>query len=264
MKSRRTGIGCVAAAGFVLVACGSAWAGAKGGPILIDQSSALRGGVTPGDLPGFPVSITQPGSYRLNSNLDVRALPAPQNLDAILITAANVDLDLAGFSILGPVTCTGNGPTLDCMPIGTGHGVIVFPGGSARVHDGLIRGMGNDGVQDVGIVENVRTRENAGAGFFNVETVTGCEAVRNRSVGILAGVNSLVRRNRSIANGNFGIGTSNHGAVIENVSSGNANVGIFMSGTTGFAGNVVNGNVGSTQGGVETGPNVCDGAAGCP
>ena len=41
------------------------------GVILIDQNKALAGNVTPGDAPGFPVTITLPGSYRLSSNLIV-------------------------------------------------------------------------------------------------------------------------------------------------------------------------------------------------
>ena len=39
------------------------------GVILIDQNRALAGNVTPGDTPGLPVSITQPGSYKLSGNL---------------------------------------------------------------------------------------------------------------------------------------------------------------------------------------------------
>ena len=34
------------------------------GVILIDQNKALAGNVTPGDTPGFPVTISLPGSYR--------------------------------------------------------------------------------------------------------------------------------------------------------------------------------------------------------
>ena len=34
------------------------------GVILIDQTKALAGNVTPGDTPGFPVTISLPGSYR--------------------------------------------------------------------------------------------------------------------------------------------------------------------------------------------------------
>ena len=39
------------------------------GVILIDQKTALAGKVTAGDAPGFPVTISQAGSYKLSSNL---------------------------------------------------------------------------------------------------------------------------------------------------------------------------------------------------
>jgi hypothetical protein len=64
------------------------------GIVLIDQTRALVGGVTPGDAPGFPVSITRAGSYRLSSNLVV-----PADGRAIAISAPNVTMDLNGFSI---------------------------------------------------------------------------------------------------------------------------------------------------------------------
>ena len=64
------------------------------GVILIDQARALAGNVTPGDAPGFPVTISQPGSYRLSSNLTV---PSGQN--GIQVAAQLVSIDLNGFSI---------------------------------------------------------------------------------------------------------------------------------------------------------------------
>ena len=41
------------------------------GLILIDQKAGMAGKVTPQDAPGFPVTITQSGSYRLTGNLEV-------------------------------------------------------------------------------------------------------------------------------------------------------------------------------------------------
>jgi len=64
------------------------------GVVLIDQNKALAGNVTPGDTAGFPVTISQPGSYRLSSNLTV-----PSGQSAITITVPNVTIDLNGFSI---------------------------------------------------------------------------------------------------------------------------------------------------------------------
>src|SRR5262245_37418853 len=104
----------------VLISCGLAAAGeerpelARGvvlvspytadGAVRIDQNRALAGFVTSGDGPGFPVTLSQPGSYRLSGNLIVPDV----NTTAIEITADGVTLDLGGFSIIGPVTCPGD------------------------------------------------------------------------------------------------------------------------------------------------------------
>jgi hypothetical protein len=71
------------------------------GVILIDQNRALAGNVTPGDAPGFPVTISQPGSYRLSTNLLV-----PSGLNGISITSSKVTIDLNGFSIMTPDVTT--------------------------------------------------------------------------------------------------------------------------------------------------------------
>jgi hypothetical protein len=48
--------------------------------VLIDQNRALAGNVTPGDNPGFPVTLSLPGSYRLSGNLTAPALDNDINL----------------------------------------------------------------------------------------------------------------------------------------------------------------------------------------
>jgi hypothetical protein len=70
------------------------------GVILIDQNHALAGGLTPGDAPGFPIPISQFGSYRLSGNLTV----PDTNTTAIAITANHVTIDRNGFAIIGHVT----------------------------------------------------------------------------------------------------------------------------------------------------------------
>ena len=37
--------------------------------IALNDDMAIKGGVTPGDAPGYPITITHPGRYRLTSNL---------------------------------------------------------------------------------------------------------------------------------------------------------------------------------------------------
>ena len=66
------------------------------GVVLIDQQHALVGGIGDGDASGFPVTITQPGIYRLTSNLQV-----PTGKNGIEIASNDVTLDLNGFSIRG-------------------------------------------------------------------------------------------------------------------------------------------------------------------
>ena len=87
------------------------------GVVLIDQNRALAGNVAPGDAPGFPITISQAGSYRLSGNLTV----TDPNTVAIQITADFVTLDLNGFSVIGPNVCAGH-PTV-CPAPGTGIGV---------------------------------------------------------------------------------------------------------------------------------------------
>ena len=73
-------------------------AGAADGPVLITQTSALAGNVTPGDAPGFPVTLSLPGSYKLASNLSVTS---GIRRNGIEIDAINITIDLNGFVISG-------------------------------------------------------------------------------------------------------------------------------------------------------------------
>jgi len=70
--------------------------------VLIDQDRAMAGGITPGDAPGWPVTISATGSYRLVSSLNLGGAGA--NTTAIEIVASGtgkltITLDLNGFLI---------------------------------------------------------------------------------------------------------------------------------------------------------------------
>ena len=71
-------------------------AAAAGGEVLLSQDSAEAGGVTPGDTPGFPITISAPGRYRLSGNLT-----PPAETDGIHIESDNVTLDFDGFALDG-------------------------------------------------------------------------------------------------------------------------------------------------------------------
>src|SRR3954470_783988 len=71
-------------------------ASALDGEVLINQSIATAGGVTPADDPGFPVTINRSGKYKLTGNLVV-----PAGTDGFVVTADNVTIDFNGFRITG-------------------------------------------------------------------------------------------------------------------------------------------------------------------
>src|SRR6266568_4278046 len=96
---------------------------------------------------GFPYKITQPGSYRLSGNPTV----PDANTTAIQVLADNVIIDLNGFSIIGPVVCTGS-PVTSCSPTPTNSNVNPNAGvdgglfNNITVVNGTVRGMGRRGI----------------------------------------------------------------------------------------------------------------------
>jgi hypothetical protein len=71
------------AAIVALVALAASPATALDGEVLISQGAALAGGITPNDDPGFPVTISRSGKYKLRGNLNV---PAGANASVSLPT----------------------------------------------------------------------------------------------------------------------------------------------------------------------------------
>jgi hypothetical protein len=229
------------------------------------------------------VIISQPGSYRLSSNLTV-----PDELStAIVILADNVTLDLNGFSILGPTVCSG--VPLACAPRNGGTGVFAGTSGGASsdnltVVNGTIRGFGRgvfargDNVR----VEHVRAVSNDGSGIMvgRGGTVSGNTASHNfragidaldgstvrgnvssdNFLGITVGAGSIVDGNTVLNNGTIGISALVIGAVVNgNTAMGNGGVGLLLGGTVGYMQNVLTGNLGPVNGGVSLGQNLCDG-----
>jgi hypothetical protein len=88
---------------LVLIMCGLyiAPAQAQKRPLItreiqLDQLKALAGNITPGDAPGFPITITRPGRYVLTSNLDVSA-----GANGIVLKTSDVTIDFNGFRLAG-------------------------------------------------------------------------------------------------------------------------------------------------------------------
>jgi hypothetical protein len=229
---------------------------AADGVIEINQARALAGGITAGDAPGFPITLSQSGSYRLSGNLQV----ASPSIDAIQVTANDVTIDLGGFSIIGPATCSGVGSTLLCGPTGAGEGIDVSGAADGTtVRNGTIRGMG--GAAMVlgldGRAENVRATRNASGGIDVFEgSVVACTVSRNAGpAGIMSG--GLIRDN--VVSQNLGDGIQSNGAVVGNVVRGNGGVGASLAPIALFSGNQFFANTGgSVSGGKATGGNACD------
>ena len=238
------------------------------GVFLIDQARALAGGITPGDAPGFPVTISQPGSYRLMGNLTV----PDQNTSGIVITANDVTVDLNGFAIIGPNVCTGV-PVTSCSNIGTGIGIQGDDRDRITVKDGKVAGMGSNGIL-LGAsarVEKIQAEMN------------GCQGILVRSHGFVSG--NTVSRNggafcggividgtgmaiNNIVYGNqfrgMDIGNSTEGGVVVgNLIRSNGEVGLVIRGDGGYSNNVIIGNNSAVSGGHQMGSNVCNGAL-CP
>ncbi len=210
---------------FLSLLAASFAAHAVDGVILIDHNKALAGNVTPGDAPGYPVSISRSGSYRLSGNLTV----ADADTGGILITAPNVTLDLNGFSVLGPVHCIYNGAEVACDDTGNGVGIqSSVPGlneyeGNA-ISNGVVRGFGHHGVS-VGygtLIDRLRVIGNGGDGIrgYGAVAITRSLAVYNRLHGI-SGNNLNVQSSHAVTNGQHGINANANTGYGNNVFSGN-------------------------------------------
>ena len=218
------------ASGAILAAAPAA---AADGEVLITQAKALAGGVTPGDAPGFPVSISRPGSYKFASNLEV-----PANKHGIIVNATEVSIDLNGFRL--------NGAAVALM------GIVGFQR-SLTIRNGTIRGFKNDGVHVTGalmIVEDMRIEENGQRGVAEVGNASGFARIirstvfGNGSEGIVCAVSCHAEGNIISRNG-FTIGASGirfastSGTALGNTITSNDYYGIYADSKIGFGNNTI-------------------------
>jgi hypothetical protein len=183
------------------------------GRIEINQASVAASG-------GFPFVISQPGSYVLTGDLTV----ADGTTSAIQIGAAGVTLDLNGFQIVGPRSCTPGSQanyyvatTITCAGTGTAHGVT--GGVDDVVRNGRVAGFGGYGVYMYGtlashsVVEDLRVDQNATGGIYlgngtvrNVNvTLNGGDGITNIPAGDASSATVIEDANISLNKGN-GIG----------------------------------------------------------
>jgi hypothetical protein len=140
-----------------LAAVATTQAAATDGVIELNQAKVMASG-------GFPFTISQSGSYRLTSNLDVTGLAGAADTGVIVVAGATfVSIDLNGFGLIGPANC---GDT--CTNTGTGDGISIFNQASFSISNGFVRGMGDKGIFAApgwGRVERVEVLHNGGNGI---------------------------------------------------------------------------------------------------
>jgi parallel beta-helix repeat protein len=188
----------------------------------INQVRATAGGVTAGDTPGFPVTLSHPGSYRLTGNVSVSSA----DTTAIVISSGNVTLDLNGFAI----SCsTGVGP----CAAGSGLGVDANQD-NVTIINGTVRDMGSNGI-GAGAnarIEHVRALANHGNGISTAagSTLTANTANGNSNDGLTAGISSTIAVNTLRDNGRGGMEVNSGCTVSGNTASDNKVFGIYCNG----------------------------------
>jgi len=195
-------------------------AGAADGVVEINQNAAVRGGVTPLDTPGFPVTISAPGSYILTGSLVTQSA----GTTAIEINVRGVTLDLNGFAVVGLGDCL---ILADCTPTGSGNGIDSGEkNGTSR--NGKVAGFADDGIHfgnnaEASVIEKIET-------FLNGRH------------GVVGAPQGIVRDCHAYDHGGRGIMAGRHSAVLDNVASRNGSTGIWMGTSTTSGGGVVRGN----------------------
>jgi len=225
--------------------------------IEINQARATKGGITPGDMPGFPITIStgplfaQPMSFKLTGPLFISTTD-----NVIDIQSPFVTIDLNGFMITG--TCA--------MPPCMGTAILSTQD-SITVMNGTVRGFaaGVDLSGSSARIENMHAFANTlGLRASNYCIVRNNVSSSNTEDGIRTGPGCTIVGNTTGGNGADGIQSGSGCNVIENTARNNMGFGLKLATTTGYSHNVLTNNMmGNVDSGVSGGGNLCDGAA-CP
>jgi hypothetical protein len=186
-----------------------ATAGAAQAQQTFDHNKALAGGISPGDTPGYPITLSRPGHYKLMGNLSV-----PAGVNGIAITASGVHLDLNGFSVSGPGSCTRvDTATLTCQGHSGGTGVYVNSVG-VTLQNGTVRGFGNGVIGDgADSLHRMRVTQNltgivASSGGWTGVRIVDSDIDLNAGTGINIS-RGLIQTSRVVGNGGHGIVSNN-------------------------------------------------------
>ena len=199
---------------------------ASDGQLEINQACAINTGCFSGDAPGFPVTITTPGSYRLTGNLDLSTVSS--SLGGIEVSAPAVMVNLGGFQIAGATTCSGSGATISCSPQNqsTGSVGVLFVASATAgvVQNGVVRNMASIGVYSLATgtrVQDITAIHNgwAGIGGSNGSQVVNSRVIENGVDGLDVIGGSVVDGVTAIGNGRHGINLHGGGGVVTSTVS---------------------------------------------
>ena len=266
---------------LVLLAAGWSFAAqATDGVIEINAATVAAAG-------GYPLTISQPGSYRLTSNL----VQPSQHVPVIAVRANNVTIDLNGFTISGGNVCGPAAGGESCQQnssVGMGIATIdaslnqVSTWSSTVVRNGIISGTGGSCIFLGGynaLVENVAVDN---CGYFGIDanhgTVRHSRVANVSAAGIAANqvedsysraagdygiLGALIARNR-VEGCRWGILASQGGVVVGNSVIGSISQAINGSASALATGNALSGNGTDSLGTVKSVPansNLCNGSA---
>ena len=220
------------------------------GPILLTQAKALAGGITPGDAPGFPITLSKSGSYVFKSNL----LP-PAGVNGIEVTVPYVTIDFGGFLLHG-----GNAASIGITT--TGNALTVKNGTIAHFKfNGIVASAFYATIEHMRVVEN----GNEGINLGDYASVVGSTISANGSHGIDCGYYCHIEGNVLSSNHNRGVHVVS-GTILGNTIQNNTSQGILTDSNTGYGNNTL---VGNNSGGdqiagflIRLQPNACNPA--CP
>jgi hypothetical protein len=262
--------------------------------IVIDQSRALAGSITPGDTPGFPIVISKPGSYILTSNITVTG---PANTTLLIITSDDVTLDLNGYVMIGLGAYAIGIEASDKKNIEIMNGTIKYVSGlgfgsHCRVKNLRVFGARTGiNIGPYGMVKNCTIDANdtglvAGACcVLGNNIVHACEWVLQAGHGSIVHGNTLqltgfsgntLTASGSVITHNSVVGgvnmndqrqvvgvTADKGSIVTNNKVCNTSIGLKLSNDTGYVHNVLTDNNTNVMGGISMGSNIC-GTSLCP
>jgi Right handed beta helix region len=202
------------------MACAFAFSSAASAAVVvITHAKALAGNVTPGDTPGYPVTLSLPGSYRLATDLSPTA-----GKNGITASVQDITIDLNGFTLSGgPIGGANNGLN-----------GIVGSGARLTIQNGKINSFKASAIiapnSPYLIVENVRIITSVGIGIDNTggsfARIQNNTVASNGADAISCGISCFVQGNVVSGNGGNGI-TLVSGGVMENTINDNTGFGIF-------------------------------------